>query len=128
VAKGKDKHNAYQNALQLLGKDLARRAKSKCELSGTPGTLRIFDLEGFGTEPSLDHTLMVCPEVAAHLEHKGLKGAALHYLETAVWSELPVIRRAAVRILEAVDEPWAREAIDNAKMMDANTAEDDEVY
>ena len=43
----------------------------------------------------------------------------MRYLEEAVWNTEVAIRRAAVRILEKVDEPWAREAIENAKSMDA---------
>ena len=117
MAKGREKHQAYLNALNLLGKDLARRAKSKCELSEEPGTLQIFDLEGPDLEPDLDHLVMVCPQVAEHLNGKGLDRVSVHYLETAVWSTETAIRRAAIRILERFDESWAREAIENAKSM-----------
>ncbi len=118
MAKGRDKHDAYLDALNGLGKDLARRARSKCELSEESGPLQIFDLEGPKVEPSLDHVVMVCPLVFDHLEGRQLKSETLHYLQTAVWSEITPVRRAAVRILEQIDEPWAEEAIENAKMID----------
>ena len=118
MAKGQAKHQTYVDALNLLGKDLARRAKSKCELSGEPGTLEIVDLEGSDVEPALEHVVMVSEEVAGYLNGRTVSGGSVRYLETSVWSTEPAIRRAAIRILERIDEPWALEAIDNAKSMD----------
>ena len=118
MAKGQAKHQTYVDALNRLGKDLARRAKSKCELSGEPGTLQIFDLEGSDKEPDLEHVLMVSEEVASYLGGKKVSGGNVRYLENAVWSTESAIRRAAICILERIDEPWALEAIDNAKSMD----------
>ncbi len=126
MAKGRDKHDAYLNALNLLGKDLARRAKSKCELSEESGTLSLYDLEGSKVEPSLDHVVLISPMVRDHLEGRNLKSETLHYLQQAVWSDLAPVRRAAVQILEQVDEPWAEEAIENARMMDSNAGDEED--
>lgn len=126
MSTGKAKHDAYHNALNLLGKDLTRRAKSRCELSGESGSLVIFDLEGAKVEPSLEHVVLVSHTVRDLLDGIGLKDQPLHFLETAVWSAETPIRRAAVRILEQVDEPWARDAIDNAHMMDESTQNPDD--
>ena len=123
MSKGREKHAAYEEALSLLGRDLARRSKSRCELSGERGTLVVVDLEGSKVEPSLGHVVMVSPTVAEHLAGDNLEGAPLHYLETAVWSDVSAVRRAAIQILERLDAPWARDAIENARMME-NAAED----
>ncbi len=118
MAKGKQKHQDYLDALSLLGKDLARRAKSKCELSGAPGSLKTYDLEDSSIEPSLDHVILVSHEVFEHLEGRHLEDRnALRYLEEAVWNPNPAIRRAACSILERIDEPWAQTAIENAQSM-----------
>lgn len=118
MARGKQKHQDYLDALALYGKDLARRAKSKCELSGQPGSLHTLDLEGPDVEPELDHLILVCDEVKAHYEGRNLQDRnALRYLEEAVWSPLPVVRRAACEILARISEPWAEEAIANAESM-----------
>ena len=120
MAKGKQKHQNYLDALSLLGKDLARRARSKCELSGEPGSLHTIDLEGSDTEPSLDHVVLVSETVKTHLEGRHLdERGPLRYLEEAVWNPEPAVRRAACRILEQIDAPWAQEAIDNASSMDS---------
>ena len=118
MAKGREKHQAYLDALSILGKDLARRARSKCELSEESGSLQIYDLEGPDVDPDLNHTLLVCAEVAAHLDSSSVSKGNFHYLENAVWSTEPAIRRAAVRILEKIDQSWAHQAIENAQSME----------
>ena len=120
MARGLEKHQEYVDALNLLGKTLARRARSRCELSGESGTLKAFDLIGEPTEPSLDHVLLVCPAVREHLEGRNLDDrGSLRYLDEAVWSTERAVRMAAVRILEQIDAPWAQEALENARSMDA---------
>ena len=106
MAKGRQKHQDYLDALSLLGKDLARRAHSKCELSGVPGSLDMFDLEDSSVEPDLDHVVLVCEDVRQLLEANKVTRPrdTLRFLEEAVWK---------------IDEPWAREAIENARSMDA---------
>ena len=76
MAKGRDKHQAYLNALNLLGKDLARRAKSKCELLEISDELRPYDLSAGEEEPSLDHVVLICAKA-----REALKAAESIYLE-----------------------------------------------
>jgi len=118
MATGKQKHQEYQDAVARLGRDLARRAGSACELSGETGGLVAYDLDGPTVEPDLDHFVLVAPTFARALDGQILDPKALRVLEAAVWSDQAPVRRAAVRILEQLDEPWARDAIDNAAMMD----------
>ena len=118
MAKGRDKHQAYQDALNRLGKDLARRAGRRCELSEVPGTLVIHDLEGPKVEPDLEHVLLVSPVLKISLDGGPIDESAVRCLENAVWSPLPVVRRAAVLLLERIDAPWAIDAVENARTMD----------
>ena len=117
MAKGREKHQAYQDALNLLGKALARRAGRRCELSEVPGTLVIHDMEGATVTPHMDHVLLVSPTLKASLDGGGIDESAVRCLENAVWSPLPVVRRAAVQLLERIDAPWASDAIENARTM-----------
>ena len=117
MAKGQQKHQAYLDALSLLGKDLARRAKSKCELSEESGSLVTYDLEGSDSEPSLEHVLLVSPQVQHYLDGGKFETESLRYLENVVWSTEPAIRRAAIKLLERIEAPWAHDAIDNARSM-----------
>lgn len=117
MAKGRQKHQDYLNALNLLGKDLARRARSKCELSEEPGALITYDLEGSDAEPSMDHVLLVSPQMQTYLDGGSFEAESVRFLENVVWSTEPAIRRAAVQLLQRIEAPWAQDAIDNAASM-----------
>ena len=114
------KHEHYKACLQALGKDLARRSKSRCELSGARGGLSAVDLRGPDFEPELEHVVLVTPALEKMLQGGPLM-LPLNYLVDAVWSSEPAVRGAAVRLLDRIDEPWARDAIENAHLMDATT-------
>lgn len=116
MGKGYDTHQARLLALQGIGKDLARRAKSKCELTGASGVpLRPYEIPPVADEPDLDRTLLIseaCHEVLDHPQR--LKGREWQCLAEVVWSELPATQVVAWRMLEllAQHEDWAREALD----------------
>jgi hypothetical protein len=117
MAKGLHKHQAYQRAVQLLGKTLMRRSQRLCELSGETGQLVIYDLEEPREEPSLEEVVHVSVAISECLKGGRLNPAELRCLETAVWSEHSPVRRATVQLLKRIDESWAREALESAMMM-----------
>ena len=115
MAKGYDQHQERLAALNLLGKDLSRRAKSHCELCSAGGvSLRIFEVAPIPAEPDVDHCLMLCETCIAQLAPRGrLNAPHWHCLETAAWSETPVIQVMAVRILRQLpDERWAADLLE----------------
>jgi protein PhnA len=114
MAKGYELHQARMMALQGLGKDLTRRAKSKCELTGAAGvSLRPYEVPPTGEIPDIDRTLLVSEECIEMLEHpERLAGRQWQCLAEAVWSEMPAVQVVAWRMLDelAKREDWAREA------------------
>lgn len=116
MGKGYDTHQARVTALQLLGKDLARRAKSKCELTGVAGVpLRAYEVPPVAAEPDSERTLLLseaCHEVLDRPEK--LAGRTWQSLAEVVWSEMPAVQVVAWRMLNrlAKREDWAREVID----------------
>ena len=118
MAKGRDKHQSYLDALNLLGKSLARRAGRKCELSEMSGRLVIHDLEGSKVEPALAHVILVSESMKSFLDGAPIVEAQLRCLENAVWSTEGAVRRASVQLLSRVEADWAKSAIQNAIMMD----------
>ena len=113
MARGYDKHLLRKAEIDALGKDLARRAKRRCELCEESGDLRPHDTAP-DAEPELSTLLLLCPrcrEVAGD-------GAAQHdprtlrFLEGAVWHEEPVVAATARRALAQVDAAWARETLE----------------
>lgn len=116
MGKGYETHQARVLAMQGLGKDLARRAKSKCELTGAAGVpLRPYEVPPVGEEPDIGKTLLIseaCHEVLERPER--LKGREWQCLAEVVWSEMPAVQVVAWRMLNelAKREDWAREVIE----------------
>jgi len=117
MASGQQKHADYLRALSLLGKDLARRAKSRCELSGEAGPLVNHDLFPDNRDPSLDTVVLVCEEVSGWLKGATINQNEARFLESAVWSTEPAVQTACRQLLAAIEEPWAKEALDNLELM-----------
>lgn len=123
MAKGYDTNQQRLKALSLLGKDLARRAKSKCELSGEAGvSLKIYEVEPVPSEPDLDKCLLVSEAVLEQLQRpKSLKPEQWRGLGELIWSEIPAQQMMAHRILSfiAKTQPWAQSILDEAYLDDA---------
>ncbi len=115
MAKGYELHQARMMALQGLGKDLTRRAKSKCEITGAAGVpLWPYEVPPAGEDPDIDRTLLISEECREMLEHpERLAGRQWQCLAEAVWSEMPAVQVVAWRMLNelAKREDWAREAL-----------------
>lgn len=116
MAKGYELHQARMMALQGLGKDLTRRAKSKCEITGAAGVpLRPYEVPPVGADPDIARTLLISEECSEMLEHpERLAGRQWQCLAEAVWSEMSAVQVVAWRMLDelAKREDWAREALD----------------
>ena len=116
MAKVYEIHQARMMALQGLGKDLTRRAKSKCEITGAAGVpLWPYEVPPVGEEPDMERTLLVSEECREVLEHpQRLAGRGWQCLAEAVWSESPAVQVVAWRMLAelAKREDWAREVLD----------------
>ncbi len=116
MGKGYEAHQARVQALHGLGKDLARRAKSKCELTGVSGVpLKAYEVPPVAAEPDIERTLLVSEICIDVLENpKRLKGREWQLLAEMVWSEFAAVQVVAWRMLKhlAKTEDWARDAIE----------------
>ena len=118
MAKGYDQHQQRQMALSSFGKDLARRAKSKCELSGASGVaLHIYEIPPAPAEPDPTRCLMLCEEVIDQLNKPSLiVPDQWRNLGKLIWSDIPAVQIMACRILShiAKEENWAQDILDEA--------------
>ncbi len=116
MGKGYETHQARVSVLQSLGKDLARRAKSKCELTGAAGVpLRPYEVPPVAAEPDLDRTLLLSEACHEVLERpQKLAGRGWQCLAETIWSEMPAVQVVSWRMLTylAKREDWAREVIE----------------
>jgi len=113
---GYQQNKVRQETLASLGRILARRSGSCCELCRASRTsLHSVEIEPVPEQPDPDRTLFVC-----ELCYEGVRGGQLlpprwHFLETMVWSDIPVVQVAAVRLcrrLYADGVEWAGEVLD----------------
>ena len=117
MAKGYEINQARMLALQGMGKDLARRAKSKCELTGVSGVpLRSYEVPPVPADPDFNRTILISEACQQALDHPDtLAGQEWRCLAESVWSDLPVVQVAAWRMLRvlATREDWAASALDD---------------
>ena len=119
MAKGYDENQARLVALSLLGKDLARRAKSKCELSGESGVpLKTYEVEPAPSEPDINKCLLVSESVLEQIQRpQSIVGSVWRgILAELIWSEFPAQQAMAHRLLShiAQKEAWAQEVLAEA--------------
>lgn len=113
MVRGFEKNQERLQALSLLGKDLARRAHSHCELCGNSGVkLRTREIEPVTAEPVMEHCLLICEPCATEMDRRVPDTHYWRFLETVAWSELPALQVTAVRILRSIHAPWARDLLE----------------
>jgi protein PhnA len=117
MAKGMEKHKERMAIVSSFGKDLARRAKSKCEICEAAGVkLVIYEVEPVPTEPVFEQCIMVCEPCHEQIcvPRKFSAGEHWRCLAVTVWSEVPVVQVVTVRLLkrQAKEQAWARETLE----------------
>ncbi len=124
MARGRDAHQAHQAAVAALGRQLSRRASSRCELCEATGTLRVHEVAPTLDEPHEDRAALLCDRCGGIVDNglpKRVNTDELRFAEQAIWSELPPIQLSAVRIcraLRAREVAWARDALDGLWLPD----------
>lgn len=100
----------------VLGKDLTRRSRGRCELCESREDVRAYELTPFPEEPEMDRSLMACGRCRRWLEgDEDVVPREAWFLSSAVWSQEPAVQLAAARLLlrcDDPDSPWMREALE----------------
>ena len=116
MTKGYEQNQERKQALSLFGKDLARRAKSRCELTRTSGvSLLTYEVPPVPREPEFDRCLLVSEDVLGQLPRpERIRASEWRHLKEVIWSDIPAVQATALRILRhlAPAEPWARNLIE----------------
>jgi len=117
MAKGREVHEARMERVRSFGKELARAAKSRCELcEASGGRLEICELPPEPAEPDPERCLLLCERCRLEAAQPARFQPGEHWrcLAGAAWSERPVVQALAVRLLrrQAASQTWAREALE----------------
>ena len=116
MARAYDSDRERKHSLSLFGKDLARRAKSRCELTGVSGVpLVTYEIPPVPTDPDFARCLLVSEKVLGQLlKPPTLHSSGWHHLREIIWSDVPAVQAMALRILRhlAQSDLWARTLIE----------------
>ena len=122
MGKGYEDNQARLGQLQSFGKDLARRAKSTCELSLAKGVkLRTYEVPPVPQEPDLGRCLLLSEPTILVLEKPSLLVADdWRHLGELIWSDNALVQVMTVRILTFLGKrhDWCREVIEEAYLDD----------
>ncbi len=117
MAKGYDEHRERQSRVNLLGKELARRSRSQCELCGASGVpLSVFEVLPELPDPTADAALFLCEACRTQLDNpRRFDATRWRFLTEIVWSPLPAAQVLAVRLLRrlSAQEGWAADALED---------------
>jgi len=117
MAKGHDRHAARQAEVADLGKDLSRRARSKCELCGISSTLRPTELTPLASEPNIDWAALLCPQCRQSIDAKKMNlSKDYQFLRESIWSDIAPVQILAIRLLRRLAESgldWAQSSLDD---------------
>lgn len=114
------RHKAHQEALQRMGKDLARRSKSQCELCDTSTSLSAYEVPPLPESPTLENTLFLCDTCTQQIEKPDSMDPNHWYsLQEKVWSEHAVVQVMAWRMLQHLKtQTWAQDLLDQVYLAD----------
>ena len=114
MVRGFEQNQLRLQALSFLGKDLARRAHSKCELCEATGVkFKTVEIEPIPAEPELEHCLLLCEQCKEQLDRKGRPDNQYwRCLETSAWKELAVVQVTAIRLLREIEAPWTEQLLE----------------
>lgn len=114
------RHKAHQEELQRMGKDLARRSKSQCELCDASTSLSAYEVPPEPENPTLETTLFLCDVCKQQIEKPDAIDPNHWYsLQEKVWSEHAVVQVMAWRMLQHLKtEAWAQDLLDQLYLED----------
>ena len=124
MADGYNVNKIRKDTLSSFGKDLARRSKSSCELSGKTGVpLQVYEISPVPKEPNFEHCLFLSEAAVQQLAKpsKHLQPDTWRHLSELIWSETPQVQLMSLRILQyiAKSHSWAQNIIDEAYLDEA---------
>jgi len=113
---GYERNQVRLEALTKLGRNLARRANSSCEICEQgQRPLKPYEVTPLQDEPSLERTILVCKPCQTVLDGGAMNPDEWRALSGPMWSSVPPVQVAAVRLIRRLAEngvQWAKDDLD----------------
>ena len=117
MVRGYDANQARKQALSSLGRHLARRARSKCELCERGGiSLAPWEVPPVPDEPDLERTLLICGRCRDGADGGTLDAKDWRFIEGGVWSTFAPVQVTSVRLIRRLGDSgvdWAQMTIES---------------
>lgn len=117
MAKGYEVNKKRQEELNLLGRELARRSCSKCELCLAAGTkLNVFEIPPVIGEPDSSKCVFICDICLSGIFEPLKLNEHWRCLNESLWSEVKAVKILSMVILKKISSKnsWAIDIIDEA--------------
>lgn len=115
MAKGYEVNRKRQDELNLLGRELARRSGSKCELCHASGVrLNVFEIPPVSGDPDPDRCVFICDICASGIFEPLKPDNHWRCLNESIWSEVKSVKIISAIILKKISakHSWAADIID----------------
>ena len=118
MARGLEAHKLRVRQCHALGKNLSRRAKSKCELCQQSRPLQVVELLPLPEQPTEEWALLLCQECQPFSKEKIQVDDPhrLQFLHESIWSEITPIQVLSIRLtrhLEKNKVTWVQGMLDS---------------
>jgi len=115
MAKGYEINKKRQEELNILGRELARRSGSKCELCLAAGTrLNVFEIPPVSGDPDPERCVFICDTCSGGIIEPEKHGDHWRCLNESIWSEVKPVKIISVIILKKISgkTSWAGDILD----------------
>lgn len=117
MAKGYNVYKERVDKVTGFGKELTRRAKSKCELCEATGVkLSVFEVPPIEEEPEIERAIFICDDCKDKIERfKKVKENDFRFLNSSVWSEVPMVKAFSIYLLREMSSKfeWTQDLLEN---------------
>ncbi len=113
MAKGYNANQERLAEINLLGKELAKRAGFRCEWCESKDALRPWD-HAADLEPTLSTLALLCGRCRELAAGAAAGPNELHTLRNALWSDIPAVAEGVALVLIRSRQAWVREAIEES--------------
>ncbi|WP_297488638.1 PhnA protein [uncultured Cetobacterium sp.] len=117
MAKGYDEHIERKNKVNSFGRELTRRAKSKCELCEATGvSLSVYEVPPVKGDPEIERCIFICDECRDKIDRiKKAKENDFRFLTNSIWSEVPMVKGFSIVLLREMAKKysWAEQVIED---------------
>ncbi len=115
MAKGYEINKKRQEEINILGRELARRSGSKCELCLSSGVrLNVFEIPPVSGDPDSERCVFICDICSSGINDPLKLNDHWRCLNESIWSEVKPVKILSALVLKKISckNSWADDIMD----------------